>query len=458
MQQQSAQSAYDQGKRFLLCDACGAPVEIAPNAAGASCGYCRSPLEVRMRSEAAAASSRARSEPERLEVLAEQDRRFLPPSEIASLFVGERVAPSREAEARTQWQGLRGSLRAQTNEAIAQRFFMLTVALAELCFDKGELLGQRALIESALSVIDSPHHAQVLRAQLARSALNAGEPHSAEAWLALCNPRSENLLADTAYRYARAYLDTTRRDFSAVILTLGSGGVPLSDAYAPECAVLCANAWEQQLQQATAVDVLVSAKRELGPIARRRIRKFIDAHPALSLCPRSEPESERRAAQLDPTPAEGSTVASVLLLVMGGYSLLWGASAIALPAMSYVLDVDFADPAFAISLFAGGLLGVLLFPIGLLGYIRSRGQRARRRGGIVCPVHILGRTRVGPSDSRESIVVRLELLVLPENAPAYTISLDSGIVETMWDNFAPGKILLGRFRPASAEPYALEVS
>ncbi len=451
--------AFERARRYLLCDQCGAPVEIAKDAGSASCGYCRAPVEVRMRSEAAAVPPRARSESERLEILAGQERRYLPPQDIASLFIGERIAPTLEAQARAQWQSLRNHLRQHADPASAQRLVALSIGLAELAFDRGDLVGQRALVDSALAVTPEAKHQQVMRAQLTRSALKAGDMAAAEAWLATCDPKSEDLLADTAYRFASAYLATARRDYRGVVAVLGAGAdIPLSHAYAPECAVLCANAWERMDQRAVAVDALTSVKRDLGPLGRRRTQRFIAAHASWQLCPKSEPEAERRIGDLDPLPVEGGALAALLLLVMGVFSLLWAGSGIAMPIVMALLDLGQDDSAlgFSLSIMSGGALGVLLTPIGLLLLIAAWKQSRQRKRGKACAAHVLEQTRIGDRQS-ESITLKLNLLITPDDAPAYYSSIETSIIEVMRGNFDPGKLLVARVSGSNPHDYALEI-
>ncbi len=458
-QSASPTQAFEQARRYLLCDQCGAPVEIAKDAGSATCGYCRAPVEVRMRSEAAAVPPRARSESERLEILAGQERRYLPPQDIASFFIGERIAPTLEAQARAQWQGLRNHLRQHADPAAAQRLVALSIGLAELAFDRGDLLGQRALVDSALAVTPEAKHQQVMRAQLARSALRAGDMAAAQAWLATCDPKSEDLLADTAYRFASAYLATARRDYRSVVATLGAGAdIPLSHAYAPECAVLCANAWEQMDQQAVAVDALTSVKRDLGPLARRRTQRFIASHASWRLCPKSEPEAERRIGNLDPSQVEGSTLAGILLLIMGVYSLIWAATGIGMPVAMALLDLgqDCSAMGFSASILGGGALGVLLTPIGLMSLISARKTSNQRARGKAYAAHILGQTKIGGAQG-ESIEVKLDLLITPDDAPAYYSSIETNIIEVMRSNFEPGKLLVVRVSGSNPHDYALEV-
>ena len=455
--QQLASTAYDRERRFLLCDQCGAPVDVSTGSGRAQCGFCRAELVVRMRA-AAVASRSARSEGERLATLAGQDRRFLPPPEIAHLFVGERITPSGEGAARARFRELHHAALAGHPPA-QHELFLLGIGLSELAFERGDLLGQRALVETALTALPSPERAQVFHAQLARCALRAGDIGAAEAWLSACNPAAEELLADSAYRFARAYVDTARNDFAAVIRVLGVGAdVPLSDAYAPECAVLCANAWEKRDELATAIDALVSVKRELGPLARRRTARFVASHGGWSLCPRSEPEAERRVGRIEELPVEGGTIAGWLLTAMGAYSLLWGASGIALPIALAFMGQREPLAGFAASVLGGGVMGVILFPIGLLGLLGARRERRLRAGGIAYAAHVLGvRDLPAAEGSTHSVTIELSLLITPDDAPAYHSKLETSVLRVMRSNFERGRILVARVPRAGSHDFTLEV-
>ncbi|MFW5921031.1 MAG: hypothetical protein ACOCUS_04270 [Polyangiales bacterium] len=69
--------------------------------------------------------------------------------------------------------------------------------------------------------LESPAHQQQLRAKLAAGCAKLGDIEGAEAWLALLDPYSESIHADSAYRHARACVDTVRGDWPAVIRVLG---------------------------------------------------------------------------------------------------------------------------------------------------------------------------------------------------------------------------------------------
>ncbi len=443
-------SAYDRERRYLLCDHCGAPVEVQVRGGSTSCGHCRAPLEVRMRPEAAAALPRAASEPERIALLATQERSFVPPPDIAILFAGDRVAPAKEAEAMQRWAQLR-SVASQDYET-ARRLFLLTIGLCERLFERGDLLRQRAMIESSLALLSDPAQQQVLHALLARSALRAGDPHAAQAWLALCNPRSEDLLADTAYRFARAYLDTARGSLSSVVQVLGAANVPMSDAYAPECAVLCANAWERLGEPTIAVDALVYVKRELGPLAARRATRFIQAHREWRLCPSSEREAQRQTEEMQPMPMHGEQLAVLILFLMGAFGLVWAAGAFLLP----YLDVEVTEGGLAIAGMAGGILGVLLTPMSILYWLRNRSDRALHLRGVPHIAYILHSSHEAGHDVGQ-LLLRMDLLVTPDDAPAYRTSERTMIVAEMLPNFSPGATLVIRVHPKNRSRYELEV-
>lgn len=444
-------SAYDAARRVLLCEQCGAPVDVSGSAPQVSCSYCRATLQVRMRPEAAAAPRRAQSEAERLALLSAQDRRFVPPQSLAHLFAGERVAPACESEARARFQQLRSALGQEANTASSDELFFLTLGLSELLFERGELLAQRGVVDSALELLPSAEHRQVLRAQLARCAQAAGDLAAAEAWLRLCNAYSEDLLADTAYRFARGYLDTARGDFAAVIRALGTGGSATSDAYGPECAVLLANAWERAGQTVTAIDTLVYAKRDLGPVARRRVRRFIVTHAHWRLCARAELESERRMERMDLPPEGGDTTAGTLLIVMGAGGVLMAVSGVIL---GLLLPVGCTP--FLVGTFSGLLLAVLLLAIGATALSSARSTKDLRRSELAYPARIL-RCTPSEADLAFQVVLEVEMLLLPDDAPAYLVRDSFAVIREMAENFAVGRVLIARVNPSDRMDVLLDV-
>lgn len=456
----AAPAAYDHGQRFLLCDRCGASVGVPNEAGRTGCQHCGSPLEVRMRLEAALAADAPASEAERVAALRAQDVRFVPPPAVAHLWSGNAVAPAREAEALARWQHLRGELRSAAQHDLAEQLFFLTVGLAAPLFARGELLRQRALVESALEVLSGSRHQQMLRCLLARSAARAGDHPAAETWLGTCDPRSVDLHADTAYRFARAYLDTFRHEPSRVLQRLGTGGdVPLSEAHRSECTVLSANAWEQLGQTAVAVEILTGLLIGFDPLARRRADRFLREHAAFGWCRRSAPEAAQRAAALSPAPPyEGGTAASVLL-GLAIYGVAWTAlSVVALPVLA-ALGAYGGLMGVLASAFGGVTLALLFTPLAL----HARRKLARRRrllaSGLVHPATVLSAgARPDPMFGTEGVVeITADLLVLPDDGPPYRTRTTVATMQETAAFFGPNASVVLRVDPHDPGQQLLDV-
>ncbi len=154
----------------------------------------------------------------------------------------------KEQEAIAVWRSTCEELRRGDSFEAAERLLVLTMLLSEHFGGKREALRQRALFESALDLFRLPRHRQVVHGLLARFASYAGDAQGAEMWLSPCNPRSADLEADTAYRLARATLDTAQGNSIAVLQTLGRfhGDVPILDSEDAHAVVLRAHAHEQR--------------------------------------------------------------------------------------------------------------------------------------------------------------------------------------------------------------------
>lgn len=443
-----AENAYARGRRFVLCGNCGATVEVAVEGGRLACGYCSAPIVVRVRADAGQSQAGPPlDEQARIARLASQDPGFRPPPAIEHLFAGPRVAQVREAEARRIWRDLTGSLGSVARFEPADQLFFLTMGLAELDLERGNATAQRAVIESALEVLSIHRHRQILTAQLSRSASRAGDLASAEQWLGACNPASHDLHADTAYRLARACIDTARGDFRAVVnvLETGSRG-PLSNAYEAECAVLRANAWERMGQKAIAVDVLTKLLHERGPIARERARHFIARHASWQLCRASEPEARRVASTLVP---ELPYDRNIVLKIVGSMALvcvLWMAGGAIGALASLLMDLGWGYIGFGMSFLTGCTLSPLLGWVTIRVAMRVRARNRHIRHGIAHSAFVLASASrphgmFGPEGVLE---VDLDLLVTPVDAPAYRARATASALQETLARFAPGASLVAR--------------
>lgn len=437
--QQPCASSHARQRRFVVCDRCGASLEVALQGGVARCTHCGADNQVRVPAEIALQPSPAATEQERLTRLAAQDHGYDLPDDVAALVATGRVLPSRLGEAKQLWQTLRNAVRAG-NEAALESLFALTRVLAERLLDDRDLVGQRALIESSLELLTSQQYQQVLRAYLARGACRAGDVASAEAWLATLTPRSDDLPSDTAYRYAKAYVDTAKGNWAGVLLVLGgaAGAVPLWDEHEPDCAVLRAHAWEAKGEVGHAVDLLVSLYRDGGPAARARAKRFLTLHADWNLCPASEPKAERRHRWFTPPinknrTAQDPTIGTLLLYSISGLGV-----AVALLVTDDAITLDHV-----ISVLLGG--GAVLFFARVWFKLRRKLRRRRRTltGGVSTSAQVVKVTR----QSRrvlDAVDLDVTLRIFPDDAPAYITYVLVALPIEVADSIQPGSPMVVR--------------
>src|SRR6202012_5597492 len=153
---------------------------------------------------------------------------------------------------------------------------------------------QRALFESTLDAVRAPHQKQVVRAQLARSSLKAGDVESAKTWFGACDAHSADLQADTAYRITYACLATVHNDFRNVIAALGPHAQAVPVALPSRLMIDCvrANAFEKLGDMNQAVAQLIASAQTIVA-GRTAIPEFIEANAYMHLCPQSLPFAMR---------------------------------------------------------------------------------------------------------------------------------------------------------------------
>lgn len=152
-------------------------------------------------------------------------------------------------EARQIYTGTRRHLLSVPSDvAASERLLFLTMLLSNTLSESGNDPALRSLYEGSLEALSLPRHRQMMRGYLARHAARTNDFESAEAWLAGCDPCSDDLLTDSAYRVSRAFIDTGLGRYQNVVGILGASeqDVPIDDSMDPVAAVLRANAWERQ--------------------------------------------------------------------------------------------------------------------------------------------------------------------------------------------------------------------
>ncbi len=291
--------------RVLACSSCGAPLEAMLRGGTVLCRYCGATNLLAARVERPAFPTE-RAEPldeaERTRRLRAQDGEpAVAPDSIRGLLAEDDSIPAwKVQEAISVWQSARVEVGEVGSYEAAERLLFLTSVLGAHFEGQGEPLRQRAMLESALEVFTLPRHLQIARGHLARSAVRAGDMEAAERWLAPCDARSDDLQTDSAYRHARALLDTLRGDARAVLTTLGAQAdqVPLVAGLGATATLLRAHAMETLGERAQAVDLLAAAMQrgQRGGLDQARAGCGIPA-----LCLHSYPEAARahRAARAE---------------------------------------------------------------------------------------------------------------------------------------------------------------
>ena len=275
--------------RILACSGCGAPLEALVHGGTVSCRYCGATNLLAPRVERAALPAEPAapiSEAERLSRLASQvDAPASTPASLEGLLdEGGDIPAWKIDEAVSVWQSARVEVAEVGGYEAAERLLALTILLAGHYAHRGEPLRQRAMFESALEVFQLPRHVQIVRGHLARCAVSAGELDAADRWLAPCDPRSDDLQTDSAYRLSRALIDTARDDAAAVLTVLGAPGaeVPALVEHAVALGLLRAHALEASGDHGGAVSQL---RATMGRGSRRDLADTRSHLLGGGLCP-----------------------------------------------------------------------------------------------------------------------------------------------------------------------------
>lgn len=403
--------------RITLCSNCGAPLQASASAAPTRCTRCGVENQVVARVDDAITEGWSEDEVARVAQLRRQDCAFVPHPSITHFAAGMRLASAHAAQAFQVWQHMRAG--GGPEDAFAQ----LTTLLAWRAAEDGDPHRERGLLESALAVARLPRHLNQLRAALAILACRMQDVNGAESWLATCDPRPVDLHSDSAYRIARAYVDTARGNFSNVILTLGGNAVeiPIVDELAGFAAYLRANAWEKLGRPATALELLLNYKFEGNPFGQQRARTFLGVARGLDLCPGTEPEAERQRQLTLVRRRITWTTGMVVVLALSLYFFLSGAVGIGIGMLSLsVASVPEAGDLFTYVFFAvilaipGGLLLLLL----IAPLRRTRNERALLHRGQIAPARCQPGAQI-IHDAPAYVLVDARAWIVPDHDPPF---------------------------------------
>lgn len=289
--------SFDHSVRVLLCSACGAPLELDLGSTSTTCSYCGGSNVLVARDDAPLVEGPQATAPvdeaERISRLRRQTGRpLLPPASLEGLLPNGRLEPWKVQEVFAVWQATREEVRTSGAFDAAERLLFLTMVLSDH-HAKTDQLRQRAMFESALVVLTLPRHRQIVRGYLSRAATREGDLEAAEGWIAPCDRASDDLDTDTAWRLSRAYLDSAREDWAAVLSVLGraNDAVPITAAAAPMAKLLRANAVERAGDPAAAEALLREAMAE-GAMVRASLEVLRERHRDQAWCRVSYPRAE----------------------------------------------------------------------------------------------------------------------------------------------------------------------
>ncbi len=401
--------------RVLSCVQCGAPVQGSAQGGTVTCSYCQTANQIVARDDrseaAAAAEPAAMSEAERFASLRSQEGSPIPtPPALQHLFPkGLEATPGPAAQ--EEWKRARDECaQGASGFAAAERLYFLTLALSTRMGGAHERSRQRAMIETALDHLEDRHHRQVLHSLLAQEAARDGDVQSAEQWLTLSSPHSDDLRADTAYRVAKALVATRKGDFGAVLAVLGSHAldVPIAEEHDDLCALLRANASERAGELQVAVEQLLPVL--MTPPRAAGVEQTLADNAAFELCPVSYPQASAQANDL-----LANTLSTPSVTLIGIFPILVPlAVGVLLMVLMKVLAIG--EPlATAVPLIGGFGLAFAI----IVAYVMS--ARRLDRDGIHTTALVLRAVDTGTRSKDGTSHIKLLLLIELPDKPRYTV-------------------------------------
>jgi len=288
-------NSFSFNARVLMCQNCGAPLQSGFTGGEVACGYCGTINIFTPRKEDPEepdAVIREMDENDRLSLLRRQDgsQPNVPPV-VDQLLSKGKLAPWKEQEAFSMWRTTCSELARESDFTKAELLYFLTVLISNYFSERNESLKQRAMYENALEVLTLPRHRQILRGLLSRNAALEGDIKAAEKWLEPCNPRSEDLEADSSYRVSKAEIYTVQGNWYGVLELLGKSyeDIPITAALDGKAIIQRANALERLGQFSEAVEELSLFLRVNGSFGSYALNMISDVYrnAGIEVCPQS---------------------------------------------------------------------------------------------------------------------------------------------------------------------------
>lgn len=381
--------------RWVLCDGCGEPLGMPVGATLAPCDTCGAETPLPPRSDAPLGGRSELDEAERIRRLREQDGQpLLPPSGLEGLLKAGEIPAYKEREAVELYLANKRELRDSTDPAAQTRLMFLTVILVNHFDDP---VFKRALCETSLDAMPLQRHQQTMRGYLAREAARTGDLAAAEAWLAPCDPRSDDLEMDSTWRFTRATIALYAQDWAGVLEVLGSdpSEVPIADHSDVVTTVFRAHAHEQLGDVDRAARQLAEAMNG----KRRALEGMIAHRPELKLCERSIGAARQQHAAHAAKHAglmSGGGIGGVMLFA----GLMTAGMGVVLLAVGVWTLATGGPPDEWAGMMFGGLVtlfvgGPVVGGMGLRSILKARKAARIRTHGLAATGTVLGAERTG---------------------------------------------------------------
>jgi hypothetical protein len=248
--------------RMVLCPRCGAPVTSPATGGQFQCPFCQAVGTVAARDDRPAGGGsplspdQEKARVQRLWLQAQQGNEADPydlnivVTDVAHIL---KTPPTEFRKVWTEaWNRATSTVQADPSPMNQRRVFWLAEVLnttvnPERARGDEEWMHRRAVIETALDMLQDPGHRQILRGTLFGRALRSGDIAAAERWLAGCDPAPAYLSLDSDYRTSLAMLEIANGRWERVLAAVGerSDEVPFVRASACSAALYRAHALEE---------------------------------------------------------------------------------------------------------------------------------------------------------------------------------------------------------------------
>lgn len=329
-------SAYDFHVRVLSCQSCGAPLEVGVEGGAVKCSYCGSQLMIERREAGRIVAPHTTSDEQarlaklRMQVALPLEQNpyatLRPPPGYEALVFGGRADVQETLALR--WREALALVRREPSFDVQRVVFWCAAMLNQGYGLSGKHLERRAVLESSAEVLQDPGFRQLLYTDLASASARFGDFDSARAWLSQCDPRSEDIMLDSAYRLSAATLDIRGGDFEAGLKIIGTRAedFPVSAQHRLLIGAYRIHALEQlgRMAEATTAANEALAEPEFGGHLLMVLEKN-ELAPATAATLASSAQTPL-AARLQLAQAQGGGIQTrhIVMLVLGIFAVVFG--------------------------------------------------------------------------------------------------------------------------------------